>query len=197
MNLDLLFATPVYVVDIGNEKLNEHLEKNVIRWSEKDKGITKTNSKGWHSPTDMHQKEEYKELVNILFQAQLNIYNSEGLDSEPFLGNMWANINPPGGFNKPHIHPNSLWSGVYYIKAPEKCGNLILEDPKSVSLMVMPRRKQNIQLPIHTHRILNYKPLAGRLIMFPSWLNHWVEPNESNDIRISVSFNFLQKSFVN
>ena len=196
MNLDLLFATPVYVIDINNETLNNHLEKNIVKWSETDKGVTKTNSNGWHSTVDMHQKEEYKELVSILFQAQLNIYNNEGLDSEPFLGNMWANINPPGGANKPHIHPNSLWSGVYYIKAPEKCGNLVLEDPKSVSLMVMPRRKQNIQLPLHTHRILNYKPLAGRLIMFPSWLNHWVEPNESNDIRISVSFNFLQKSFV-
>ena len=32
-----------------------------------------------------------------------------------------------------------------------------------------------------------------RLIMFPAWLMHCVDPNESNDIRISVSFNFLQK----
>ena len=28
--------------------------------------------------------------------------------------------------------------------------------------------------------------------MFPSWLNHCVDPNQSDDIRISVSFNFLQ-----
>jgi len=31
--------------------------------------------------------------------------------------------------------------------------------------------------------------------MFPSWLWHSVEPNESNDVRISVSFNFLQRGF--
>ena len=41
----------------------------------------------------------------------------------------------------------------------------------------------------------SYEPLEGRIIMFPSWLWHCVEPNESNDIRISVSFNFLQKGF--
>jgi uncharacterized protein (TIGR02466 family) len=195
MNLDLLFATPVYVNDTVNEKLNKDLEKNIIEWSKKDTGVSKTNTNGWHSTTDMHQKEEYKELVNLLFQNQFDIYKHECLDSEPILGNMWANINPPGGYNKPHIHPNSLWSGVYYIKAPENCGNLVLEDPKSIALMVMPRRKQ-VQLPLHSHRTLNYKPLAGRLIMFPSWLNHWVEPNKSDDIRISVSFNFLQKSFI-
>ena len=29
--------------------------------------------------------------------AQKTIYDQEHLDSEPVLGNMWANINPPGG----------------------------------------------------------------------------------------------------
>ena len=33
-----------------------------------------------------------------------------------FLGNMWANVNPPGGYNRAHIHPNCTWSGVYYVK---------------------------------------------------------------------------------
>jgi len=34
------------------------------------------------------------------------------------------------------------------------------------------------------------------LIMFPSWVTHCVDPNESDDLRISVSFNFLQKSLM-
>ena len=38
-------------------------------------------------------------------------------------------------------------------------------------------------------------PIPGRIIMFPAWLWHSVEPNESNDIRISVSFNFIQDGF--
>ena len=37
---------------------------------------------------------------------QDKIYEEEHLDSEPFLGNMWANVNPPGGYNRPHLHPN-------------------------------------------------------------------------------------------
>ena len=35
----------------------------------------------------------------------------------------------------------------------------------------------------------------GRIIMFPSWLWHGVENNQSNDIRISASFNFIQDGF--
>jgi len=32
--------------------------------------------------------------------------------------------------------------------------------------------------------------------MFPSWVIHCVDSNESDDIRISVSFNFLQKGLM-
>jgi hypothetical protein len=59
---------------------------------------------GWHSQTDMHTKPEYKHLVEELYLTQQEIYEDECLDNEPFLGNMWANINYKGGFNRPHIH---------------------------------------------------------------------------------------------
>ena len=192
MNRELYFATPIYVKDVGTPEFNTQLEQNIINWSRQDKGVQKTNVNGWHSPTDMHLKPEYKMLVDLLHQAQHFIYNDELLDNEPFLGNMWANINPPGGYNRAHTHPNSLWSGVYYIKAPINSGHLKVEDPKPSINISRPRRKQG-QLPKHLWNEVHFEPIAGRLIMFPSWLNHCVDTNQSNDIRISVSFNFLQK----
>ena len=192
---DLVFPTPIYIADIKHPTLNQQLEQNIINWSNQDKGVVRTNIKGWHSTTDMNLKPEYQDLVNMLHEAQRTIYDQEHLDSEPFLGNMWANINPPGGMNRAHIHPNSLWSGVYYVKASKNSGQLKIEDPRSVALMVRPRMKQG-KPPRRLWREDNYEPKAGRLIMFPSWLNHCVDTNESNDIRISVSFNFMQKCFM-
>jgi uncharacterized protein (TIGR02466 family) len=192
MNRELYFATPIYVKDVGTPEFNAQLEQNIINWSRQDKGVQKTNVNGWHSPTDMHLKPEYKMLVDLLHKAQHFIYNDELLDNEPFLGNMWANINPPGGYNRAHTHPNSLWSGVYYVKAPINSGHLKIEDPKPSINISRPRRKQG-QLPKHLWNEVHFEPIAGRLIMFPSWLNHCVDTNQSNDIRISVSFNFLQK----
>jgi len=192
MNRELYFATPIYVKDVGTPEFNNQLEQNIVNWSKQDKGEIKTNMNGWHSTTDMHTKPEYKMLVDLLYEAQRFIYKDELLDNEPYLGNMWANINPPGGYNRPHTHPNSLWSGVYYIKAPINSGHLKIEDPKPCSLISRPRRKQG-ELPTHLWNEVHFQPVAGRLIMFPSWLNHCVDPNQSNDIRISVSFNFLQR----
>ena len=189
---DLHFPTPVYIFDYKDPSLNQQLEKDIVAWSNQDKGVTRTNIQGWHSTTDMNVRPEYKRLVDALYEAQHIIYEQEHLASEPFLGNMWANINPPGAFNKPHIHPNSLWSGVYYVKTPEKCGHLKIEDTRTMSLMSRPIKNEKEE-PKHLWREVHFEPIAGRLIMFPSWVNHCVDPNQSDDIRISVSFNFLQK----
>ena len=189
---ELHFPTPIYIFDIKDKNINIDLEKNILAWCKQDKGISRTNVNGWHSTTDMHQRPEYQRLVKALYEAQNKIYQEEHYESEPFLGNMWANINPPGAMNRSHQHPNSLWSGVYYVKASKNSGHLKIDDPRASAAMYRPRQKDG-EKPLRLLRETHYEPVAGRLIMFPSWLLHCVDPNNSNEIRISVSFNFLQK----
>ena len=188
------FPTPVYIKDLSNVvPLNQYLEQQVIKWSQTDpEGKKRTNVNGWHSKTDMNKKDEYNVLTKELFAMQAEIYKKELLDLKPVLGNMWANINYPGGYNRPHLHPNALFSGVYWIKTPEKSGDLMLYEPRQGAQCTMPNRKEG-KLPPELWREIHYKPKAGVAIMFPSWLWHEVKPNESNDTRISVSFNFLQR----
>ena len=131
---------------------------------------------------------------NFLTLFSREIFKEEHLESEPYLGNMWANVNHPGGYNRPHLHPNCLFSGVYNIKAPKNSGVLKLIDPRPGIQMIMPRRKPG-ELPPQFWRDVNYQPLDGRIIMFPAWMWHEVETNLSNEIRVSVSFNFIQKGF--
>ena len=186
------FPTLIYAKDVD---LNtDQLANDIVAWSKQDKGIKKTNVNGWHSETNMHEMPQFKSLVDELFKMQFEVFKEEWLDREPRLGNMWANINPPGGYNRPHIHANSLFSGVYYIKAPANSGKLVCNDPRPGVQTVMPTRKKG-QPPKHLWREVHLEPKVNRIIMFPSWLWHYVEPNESNDIRISVSFNFIQHGF--
>ena len=187
------FPTMIYIKDFpDSEKLNKYLEDHIMRWSQNDKGVSKTNAGGWHSETNMNTKKEYNPLTTELFNMQEEIYQKEKLNRKPVLGNMWANINYPGCFNRPHIHPNSLFSGVYFIKTPKNSGNFMIYDPRPGVQMAMPSRKKE-QLQSELWREIHYEPVAGRCIMFPSWLWHEVKPNQSNEIRISVSFNFLQR----
>jgi len=186
------FPTSVFGKDIKLD--NNKLAQDIINWSNQDPGVAKTNVKGWHSTTDMASKPEYQPLVNELIIMSKDIFKEEWLDREPILGNMWANINPKEGSNQPHIHPNSLFSGVYYVKSNPQAGRLKIYDPRPGAQIVMPVRKEG-QPPKHLWKDANLDPVTGRLIMFPAWLWHAVEPNQSDELRISVSFNFIQHGF--
>ena len=192
MITEKFFPTIVHGKDV--ELDNNKLAQDIINWSNQDKGISKTNIKGWHSTTDMATKPEYQELITELMRMQKEIYEHEHLDRHARLGNMWANINPPGGMNQPHIHPNALFSGVYYVKSNPKAGRLKIYDPRPGAQINMPTRKLG-DPGKDLWRDANIEPIPGRIIMFPAWLWHSVEPNKSDNTRISVSFNFIQDGF--
>ena len=188
---EAFFPTFVYAKDI-NLDLNL-LTKEIVEWSKKDEGLRKTNVNGWHSKTHMHTIPVFKPLVDELYEMQREIYKEELLERKPKLGNMWANINYKGSLNMPHVHANSLFSGAYYIKVPKNSGFLKINDPRQGTHYIKPAKKD--KLPLHLASEINIQPQENRIIMFPSWLEHCVEMNQSDDIRISVSFNFLQDGF--
>tara|TARA_R100000935_G_scaffold22537_1_gene41467 strand:- start:275 stop:853 length:579 start_codon:yes stop_codon:yes gene_type:complete len=186
------FPTTVYAEDVNLD--NEMFANEIVAWSKKDKGLQKTNVDGWHSETNMHTMQPFKTLVDELMKMQHKVFKEEWLAREPILGNMWANINYSGGYNRPHIHPNSLYSGVYYVKTQPDCGRTLIYDPRPGIQTTMPARKKGSP-PQHLWREAHLDSKQGRIIMFPSWLWHCVELNKSNDLRISVSFNFIQHGF--
>jgi len=198
MKLQLWFPTAIYIDKLPNApELNKDLIKHIKQWHKKDKGLSKTNRGGWHSTVNMHEKKEYKPLVKELECMATGVCREEGYTAPLMLGNMWANINYPGCFNKDHIHPNSHWSGVYFIKVPKNSGSLHLEDPRPGANMMLAKQLPVKKIPERLWKSINYEPIEGKLIMFPAYLNHCVNVNESKlkgekGWRISVSFNFIQ-----
>ena len=94
-------------------------------------------------------------------------------------------------YNKQHLHPNSQWSGVYYVRVPKNSGSLFVEDPSPGPNIRMPRRLKGI--PRGLWRVVLYPAIEGQMIMFPAWLSHGVEMNESKEKgekgwRVSVFF---------
>lgn len=108
-----------------------------------------------------------------------------------FIPELWINISPPGAYQEIHHHilspttgfsPYPLFSGVFYIDVKENSGDLVLKSPTSQNL-------NNIPLtPKHKNKF-NITPKNQNLILFPSFLEHLVSQNKSNQDRISISFN--------
>ena len=103
------------------------------------------------------------------------------------INNLWININKYKDFNIVHDHPFSKISGVFYIKTPKNCGNIVFFNDS------------NIQNHIHANTITEYNNYNSStwsmdaqenvLYLFPSWTKHYVRPNLSNEDRVSISFN--------
>jgi hypothetical protein len=182
---DAFFATPIYFTDVPDaDTLNEQLTKGIRAWQQRDPaGTVRSNvaqAGAWHSATDMHTRSEF-----------------DGLTREVFAMIQGANINPRHGYNRHHTHPHALWSGVYYVQAPDDCGLLYFTDPRPQTQILTPYFDPQRRHP-NTWNEVFYQPQAGRLIVFPAWLVHAVHPNLSTEEgeageRISVSFNFYQR----
>ena len=104
------------------------------------------------------------------------------------LEDIWINILPEGGSHGSHIHPHSVISGTTYVKMPEGTSALKLEDPRSARMMVAPPRRKEAREDMRT--FVYVTPQVGDVLMWESWLRHEVPMNQSEDDRISVSFNY-------
>jgi uncharacterized protein (TIGR02466 family) len=203
MSKDGFFATPIYFTDLADSKgLNEQLKKDIRAWRRKDpEGTVRSNvaqAGAWHSATDMHTRAEFDPLTREIFEMVQGVYDDLGYDSdyEPVCDSMWANINPRHAYNRHHTHPHALWSGVYYVQAPDDCGLLYFTDPRPQTQVLTPYFDPRRRHPGTWNEIF-YQPQEGRMIVFPGWLVHAVHPNLSSEEgeageRISVSFNLYQ-----
>lgn len=171
---------------------NKQIENYCLKIKNKDKGQTKTNVGGWQS-NDLIGNHK---ILNNLFISIIDNANQFGkylnFKNKLSIDNIWININSYKDFNKVHCHPNSLISGVYYVKTPKDCGNINFVNSNNDLLY----NCWNIQ-KFNNYNSYNspewFMPsLEKNLYLFPSWLNHYVEPNmNKKEQRISISFNLL------
>ncbi len=199
------FPTLVFSLQVpGSELLNAHLIEAIYAEQERDRtGVRKSNFPelgGWHSHVRLHKDATYAGLVQNVDAAaammcrELGYHKSYRLN----IGTMWSIINPPGGLNRAHIHPGCIWSGVYYVQAPRNSGQIEFIDPRTQNLMSPVKYIPDTKRPRMCWTKVRYKPVAGKMLIFPSWLYHSVDPNRSeakgkDADRIIVSFNLSQE----
>jgi len=133
---------------------------------------------------------EFKELRNQIGNNILYFLCEEcGLpkDIQVEITSSWVNIHKKGDWAQSHKHMNSILSGVIYLSTPEKCGNIVFDNPCELF-------GRTIIFDYQSHNQLNrgeyeIEPKKNKLYLFPSHLVHSVLRNESDDDRISLAFN--------
>ena len=107
---------------------------------------------------------------------------------------LWLNINKRGDYNATHDHPNCHMAGVFWIHSPGECGLLELQNPHSFSMGTeMMMYTSEFRDKTNAYGCYSLPPLEGTISLFPASINHRVTPSQSNEDRISSSFNLTFK----
>jgi uncharacterized protein (TIGR02466 family) len=180
----LLFPSKIQVSFDSN--FNEYKD-GMIEWmhgyAKNNKTNHRSNHGGYQSPDQFFREETFGQYLNRISDhifASLEEYGSgiRLFDHNLYLSNMWFNFNRRDNYNITHTHPGCIVSGVLYVKTPENCGEIVFIDPMAHNSSEIDENISEI-----------YTPVEGEMILFPAHLPHRVEPNYSDELRISVSFN--------
>ncbi len=174
------FVTPIYFF---HYKMKQDTKQLVLgefdEYINKHTSASQSNALGYQSGNLEHWASIRKVFGSPEILGEIN--NAFSMDNIRLsVKTIWFNDNWENAYNKTHVHPDSDWSGVYYIEVPEgDCGQLTFYDPRPAAQMAGEEFQQTVKV----------QPEEGKIVIFPSWLPHGVEPNLTEGRRISVSFN--------
>lgn len=187
-----LFSTPVFIVNpqgIPLEKLKGVID--IIEGAE----YKESSAAGYQYLAISENKQVLEEkqfsVIKKNIMEALNMYLKMlgGLSGNFFIKTSWIVKSRPGDKSRSHTHPNSIFSGVYYIQTDANCGDIIFEYgkpfPPAICTNMDIRKKFNsiLNSPVYSHT-----PQNNQIVLFPSDLMHRVAKNKSSINRISIAF---------
>lgn len=172
-----IFSIPIwgFVLRDQQYQCQDYIDK-LLQLEQTQPSAKKSNLGGYQTHDRLSDEGVFKELItslNYICNSILQEYSCEPVQVKE----MWGNINYQKDSNGSHVHSGVL-SGVFYLQTPPDCGKLVLINPA-------------VRADGHLLRASNFgiQPEHLALIIFPSWLEHYVEPNQSPERRMSISFN--------
>jgi uncharacterized protein (TIGR02466 family) len=185
-----LFPSSIWLHEIADcAVLNADLVRAVQEIRAGDEGHLRDDGGGWGSPSDLLEREAFAPFAECVVEAAASALEYMRFKFEHFyISECWANWNDDGDIHPRHSHPNCFLSGVYYVKAPEGCGDIVFHDPRPQAAVLYPQLTENTNQNSDRHYVT---PFEGMMILFPSWLEHSVTKNTAGADRLSISFNVM------
>ncbi|MXP09823.1 TIGR02466 family protein [Pseudoblastomonas halimionae] len=182
-----LFAEPYFATDISDAITPEQID--LLKGLEMVDNQTNRISKDLY----IFERKELRSIAKAV-QNALDSYARDvmGIPQKFYVTQSWTLINPPGAGMHGHSHSNSIVSGsLYYAEMPEPPGNMVFERHSSYQQLEL--GPTNGQVNVYNTLKNVVVPQQGQLLLFPSRLQHYVEPNQTQQQRYSIAFNAFIK----
>ena len=137
-------------------------------------------------------------LRDTVKAANAGVWPAQGLDLRISLDGMWFQMSNGGAFHDVHSHGNCSWSGVYCVQVDpqeRRVSHATYGPANGVTRFVGPRfeRLGGARIDMGNAYLqdahLDFDPVPGQLLIFPSWLAHQALPYGGEQERVIISFN--------
>ena len=162
----------------SNRVLSHHWKHNIQESTHSKLGYSSFNE------SDISKDPNFKFFFDAITPTINEFFQQLDYTSKWKFENSWSNIYPKGAYVPTHDHRGVHWSAVYYVQADNNCGELLVIDPKEYALSYEPENTK-----YRGNHLSSFVPVPGKLIMFPGYLKHESDPNQSDSDRIIISFN--------
>ena len=183
VNLYNIFPKPILIEsDVLPNKV-ESYEQRINFLKDNNVGSSRNDivsNMSFQSTAFLHEDPSFADLVTSIYKNSnlfLKTLGYEFLIDKVKITNMWAVYYNVGEFIYPHVHPDSLLSGVYYVKGS---GDITFID----KLDSMTRNDTTSEV---------YKPLqqfscdTDTMLIWKSDILHATQP--ATDVKVAISFN--------
>jgi len=184
-----LFPIPMFMGIIPNEWILEPIENEI-------RALKGDHRRPWMSADDLHRLPVMRPLIDLILTEAGSVLDFLAVErASHYVSNMWANVTAANHRGELHVHPNSLLSGLVYIKAPPNCSPTLFVSPRRFNKGLEPRYTKKNE---YNSDFMLMPAVKGRMLIWPSHLPHAAEHDVgvSTEDRIVVSFNVMIRACI-
>ena len=186
MKLVPIVKSDLLINNVGSDEQRTYLIKEAFLRKQNTPSINNTNDGCWrgifkYSDIDwLIQEVESSAKYLVSYYLEKDPSYKIRLKQKTNSIDYWTNINDPGSLNRLHSHKDVDYVGLYFLQSGGT-GDLIFHNPANLLTDCSDNS------PFISRMI--YKPKDGDLLIWPGWVPHEVEVNNSNKHRINIAFN--------
>tara|TARA_R110000823_G_scaffold67800_4_gene157749 strand:+ start:2846 stop:3565 length:720 start_codon:yes stop_codon:yes gene_type:complete len=186
-----IFPTPIYIQQNAVEEDDIKNLRGIDLLPEHDftanYGFQSANNSILDLPENSKLREKIKYFVNDFAN------NAMGFAGEYEITQSWVSIKKPFQMHYPHVHPNSIVSGVLYFDNVEDAESISFYKNIDATDYVMRPALDKMIDTVFKHNETSLTVTDYMLVLFPSYLKHGVMTNQREVNRYSLAFNAVPK----
>jgi uncharacterized protein (TIGR02466 family) len=187
-----IFKSSIYKTKIQHEKAKEYF-LNLLNTEKEDNASVHISNKGGFQTKNFSYIDDKDINQKLFIDPCFEYFDSFNLRKPTKnwgikMASFWINQNFMSDWNVMHNHLPSNFSGIWYLKAPKDCGKIVFQNG---DMLVLNESNFDYFDDPHFYSRFFLDIEDNDLVLFPSHMLHFVEPNKTNEDRISLAFNIM------